>query len=84
MKLHSRESQDIKNLEEFAETKVKPAKEALDSAREQTSKTLHDFETKAALVARRAQVRFLKASGHGRELVHRRPLTAVLAGFGAG
>ena len=45
---------------------------------------LHDIETKAALVARRAQVRFLKASDHARELVHRRPLTAVLTGLGAG
>ena len=84
MQLHKRESQDSKNLEEFSKAGVKPIQEALDSAREQTSKTLHDVETKAALLASRAQVRFLKASASTRERVHRRPLTAVLAGFGTG
>lgn len=84
MQRHNRESQDTQNVEEFAEAKVKPIKGALDSARERTSKTLRDYETRAALAARRAQVRFLNASGRSREWVHRRPLTAVIAGFGAG
>ena len=36
------------------------------------------------MIHRSAQVDFLKATGKSREMAHRRPLTAVLAGFGVG
>jgi ElaB/YqjD/DUF883 family membrane-anchored ribosome-binding protein len=63
---------------------VKPLKETLDSVREQASAKVHEIETKAALIASRAQVGFLKASGSAREMIHRRPLTSMFVGFGAG
>lgn len=63
---------------------VKSIKEQLVSAEEHTSKNLHHLGTKASLIASRAQVGFLKASAQSREMIHRRPLTAVLAGIGAG
>lgn len=66
------------------QSNVKPIKEVLVSAQEEATRKLHELETKATLVASRAQVRFLKASGTAREIIHRRPLTTVLAGFGAG
>ena len=63
---------------------VKPIRETLISPADKTSGKWHAIETKAELVASRAQVDFLKTSGRTRELIHRRPLTAVFAGLGVG
>jgi hypothetical protein len=61
---------------------VKPVNET--STLQQISQKMHGIETKGALMASRAEVNVLKAYGSAREMIHRRPLTSVLAGLGVG
>ncbi len=63
---------------------VKSIKERFVLAEEQAAHKMHDLETKAALIGSRAQVGLLKATGRTREVIHRRPLTSMLAGVGVG
>ena len=66
------------------EVDLQPIKEMLDSCRDRVVSHLEQLETKAALVGSRAQLRLTKTAGETRELIHRHPLTLVLASLGVG
>jgi ElaB/YqjD/DUF883 family membrane-anchored ribosome-binding protein len=72
------------SIEDQMKVKTIKIKERFVSAQDQAAHKIHDLETKAALIGSRAQVSLLKATGRTREVIHRRPLTSVLAGIGAG
>jgi ElaB/YqjD/DUF883 family membrane-anchored ribosome-binding protein len=74
----------IMNDQNVTKSIVTPIKEGLHSAETAGAKALEDIKIQTALAASRLQVGFLKASGSTREMIHRRPLTTVLAGIGVG